>query len=248
MLAACFSLSALESAAASSIYYAQDFPNATAGNIALNSPAIDWRGYSGNFANDNSSNTASGSGFTVSNGTGSDGGAGYVFKNGGSGKGITYTSDFTPLNRSSMEIESFTFALNNNNSTDSFYVAIQLDVSGTPTWFVNATAFTVSTPLTWETKTLTFSTSASEWYNLTLDPGVSLSVGSMLSSDLPSGNLIGAGIYTTNGLITAGGPTQNIRFDSFEIAVVPEPASLSLAGACVLGIASCRILRRRKRD
>lgn len=225
------------------VIYTETFPNSTGSNIGLNTSGINWASYDGNTATNTSGNTVPGSGFTVSSAAGSGGDMGFVLKAGSSGKGLAFTSDFTPINRSLTEISSFSFDLSNANTATTFFVAIQLDVSGTPTWFVNASPFSATTTNVWESKTLNFTTAASSWYSLTVNPGVSLAVGSVLTNPLPTGNLLSAGLYATGGTLTGGGPTSNMRFDNFQIAVVPEPATTALLGLGLLAV----LFRRRQR-
>lgn len=69
-----------------------------------------------------------------------------------------------------------------------------------------------------ELKTFTFSTNASDWQILNFTSGTSMSLGSVLSSDLPAGDITAFGLYTNY-------KTKTFRFDTYEIQAdpIPEP-------------------------
>lgn len=72
---------------------------------------------------------------------------------------------------------------------------------------------------------LTFDTLANQWQTLNFTPGTSLSLGSVLGSNLTSTDITGIGFY----LINAGGSTsQAMRLDT--VMVVPEPNTFALVG------------------
>jgi hypothetical protein len=88
--------------------------------------------------------------------------------------------------------------------------------------------------------TLQFSTAAANWESLNFTPGSDLTLGSVLSSPLPSGSITGFGLYIQIANQSAG--NEKSYFDTFELDSVPEPASGGLM--CVGGL--CLLARRRR--
>jgi hypothetical protein len=95
--------------------------------------------------------------------------------------------------------------------------------------------------------TTTFSTSASAWDTLNFSPGSDLTLGSVLSSPLPAGNITGFGIYAQIA-DNSGATVTNERtfFDTFEADAtpLPEPATSGLIGLIGMPV----LLRRRGRN
>jgi hypothetical protein len=91
----------------------------------------------------------------------------------------------------------------------------------------------------------TFSTAASAWDTLNFSPGSDLTLGSTLTSPLPTGNITGFGVYAQ---IADNASATNDRtyVDNFEVDAtpLPEPASAGLIAV----VAAPMLLRRRRRQ
>ena len=212
------------------VVYTETFPNlgATQGSGDITLGSIGWSGYGGGVAIDLTNTTTH---FRVRNMSGPNTSTYGVMQNNAGGIGLSFASNLSPINRSLTEISSFDFMLYSSVITDTVYMAIQIDVGGTPTWYVSNSGINSTIATTWQAQSFSFTTAASDWRLLTLEPGVTMSVaGTTLGSPLPSGDLLAAGFYTTNGAVTSGGPNGNLRFDDYSITVtpVPEPGSGAL--------------------
>jgi hypothetical protein len=112
------------------------------------------------------------------------------------------------------DLDSVTFKLNNAVNTDQVRVAIKIDnawYATNQTYAVTTSGYTGSNWTTAETKTLNFSPTAANWRDLTFTPGSVLSLAtSTRSTDLPSGELTGIGIYT-------GANTATLRIDDIKV-------------------------------
>lgn len=237
-LLALFCVATVPSLTANEVVFTETFPRSTADVASVN-----WQTFNSANATNQSANTNFASGFVISSSTGMGGEGNYLvtsFK----GVGLTFTDKFDAIDRSITEIATLSFATSNNNTTDSYRFAIQLDLGGTTAWYATDAVFRQATAggtvfnNTGETKSFTFTTDASAWRELTFTPGSTLSLaGSSIVNDLPMGSLMAAGIYNDSN-------DDVLRWDHFEIAVIPEPA---VFGA-LLGLAGLSLcLLRRKR-
>jgi hypothetical protein len=89
--------------------------------------------------------------------------------------------------------------------------------------------------------TVPFTTAASSWETLNFTPGSDLTLGSVLTSPLPSGNITQFGVYAYIADNNEG--NERTFIDSFEVdaTAVPEPASMMLM------VCSAGLLTRRRR-
>jgi hypothetical protein len=136
----------------------------------------------------------------------------------------------------------------NASSGSTFRVRLLIMVDGA--WYVSNTSDAATeyyTPTTYGTgadfaaasveeveKTFVFTTDASSWRTFTLEEGGSISVGSILESDLSSTNITAIGFYIL------GGGTG--RLDTLQVTAIPEASTsgLILALSSLLMVAVCR--------
>lgn len=170
---------------------------------------------------------------------------GFFYASNGSGgnplNGVKYfiwTDEYT-VDRSTNEVTQISWYQGNEIKTDEDRVAIRIGSD----WYVSTQTFAQTNAVgaagdfktKAELKTFTFSTNASDWQILNFTSGTSMSLGSVLSSDLPAGDITAFGLYTNY-------KTKTFRFDTYEIQAdpIPEPAALGL-----LGLGGLSLLRRR---
>jgi hypothetical protein len=154
--------------------------------------------------------------------------------------GILWTDEQTLDRTSPGEIDSFAFDVNTNASGDTAYhPAIQIGSA----WYVMKTGASATDDKTWESKSLSFSTAAADWANLDFTPDSVLAIGSDLTSDLPSGEIVAFGLYLDMNTSGSGSMQHGtMRVDNFTVNQVPEPATMSLLAIGGLGV----LIRRRK--
>jgi hypothetical protein len=230
-------------------------------SLSVGIPTINWEAYTGSSATD--STNASTLVYSTANYGASDAVAvnsqqsGVVYPAqsahgflGGSSASLSFgtaliVTDEYSIDTSAYTVDSFTWAMGNNNTSIGVRVAVQIDGN----WYASNQLFTNTTavvsytsfPTQAETMTFTFTTDANAWRSLSLEVGTSLTIsGTTLASDLPSGTITAFGWYVE-------GMTGNsaLRLDDYTITgtAIPEPAeSASLAAMTVLLIA---MLRRR---
>ena len=149
---------------------------------------------------------------------------------------LMWTNEYL-VDRELNSITSIQYQQGNSANADATRVAIRIDSN----WYVSTTetrntgyenAFANNAL----NVTLPFSTAASAWSNLTLNPGTSLAIGLALSNPLPTGNITAFGLYTDS-------VTRTVRFDTFTINAnpIPEPTAFAALSAAVLVV-----LRRRR--
>lgn len=223
-------------AAQTTVYYQETFAGPT-GIQAYST--YGWSAHAGPFASDRSTNIFTGSNdgqFVSGSGVSPDTTLGIGAKTfATTGRtAIEWTAEFTPV--STDLVSSISFQTNNDSFTDVQRVAIRIDT----TWYVSAETFGNSSS-GWQQHTLDFTTDASAWLSLDFVPGSSLSMGVVLTSDLPSGNLTAIGLFNPD-------HTGTYRFDDVTLTtlVIPEPSTVAALGGtaalvCALG------LRRRHR-
>lgn len=157
--------------------------------------------------------------------------------------GIIYTNQFSLNPAAYTEGLTFSWTQGNNNVNALYQVALQINGS----WYASTQTFknttTVSSASDFATQaesmSFNFNTQAASWMNLNFTLGSALTLGSILSADLPSGSITGFGLYMTSpNSVTA-------RFDTFTITAVPEPATATLI---LLGTATSLLIRRRRRS
>ena len=143
------------------------------------------------------------------------------------------------LFRTGQEIETISFYLRNSDDNAPFHVAVEIGSN----WYVSGTSYTQDDSKNWTQQVFNWTTAASSWNDLnfipgneTATPGGTLSIGSPLGSDLPSGDV------TAFGLVLNGNEDNTVRVDTFEVTAIPEPATMSL-----LAIGGLGVLLKRKR-
>lgn len=217
-------LSLIASTGVQAASYIEDFTVAGTSNVGHN--GVGWQAHIGTGGTDNSANTTNAGGFVV---VPSD----YAAKANNSPIGLAWTNEFAAFDRSVEEITTLSFVSNNNNNVGTMRFAVQI---GT-TWYATNQTFTHAgggAASTWATtgeiETFNFTTVAAAWRMLNFTPNSTLSLGAVLSSDLPSGNLNAAGILIE-------GNTDIVRYDNFQINQVPEPSAAVLSSLSLLGLA-----------
>lgn len=105
----------------------------------------------------------------------------------------------------------FSWYQNNNDPADGFRLAVQIDGS----WYVTRKLFSTG-PNVWDEVSFSFVTDSASWRALNFTPKHALSLGAELTTDLPSGNITGFGLYTDSGT----GKTK--RFDTFSVSIKGE--------------------------
>ncbi len=164
----------------------------------------------------------------------------FIRATGSAAKSLMFTSEFA-IDRDAQEISSISFYLGSANLADTVRVAVQIGSS----WFVTSTTFADTVVFNagtsnFEKQTFTWTTDAAAWNSLDFTAGSSLSMGGLLSENLPAGDVTAFGLYYDFA------NANLVSFDTYEIqtSAVPEPATCSaLAGALALLAAVCR--RRR---
>lgn len=218
--------------------------NASIGNVG-------WTAYSTGTAltppNDNSCNLSSLTGRAFADLTGNQnvnaGGdaaltTGFLFFGTAAGAPLlNYTTEYQGLTTSSAD--SFSWYMGNSATTDSVRVAVQ--VAGN--WYASNTAFSTAGTTNGagfaanaEPMSFNFTTAGSAWRQMTVNPGVELSMlGTTLAGSLPADTTI-----TGFGLYASDSRAANIRIDTFSAMSVPEPVSMA-----VLGLSGLLLIRRR---
>lgn len=112
------------------------------------------------------------------------------------------------------DLDSITFRLNSSVNTDQVRVAVKVDsawYATNQTYSVTTSGYTGSNWATAELKTLNFDYTAANWRDLTFTAGSALSLAtSTRSTDLPSGELTGLGIFVSTN-------TGTIRLDDIKV-------------------------------
>lgn len=228
-------------------HYLETFPDPTPGNISHGD--VNWKAYYGTTAIDATANNVNGTGggFVLSNIVGVGGTQGYGAKADSNPFGLSYTTEFAPVNRSLTEISSISFYSRNVDAGDLFRIVIGLDVGGTTQWYASDATYKNTTGgagfgTNGELHTLNFTNAASAWRALTFTPSSVLSLGATtLGANLPGNNLVAAGLYLSGS--TGGNHAGTMRYDNFNIDIVPEPSALAL-GALGTGLLAFRRGRR----
>jgi len=164
-----------------------------------------------------------------------------LLSNNGADQFVVYTTEY---NIDGTLVNDFSWYSGSMYSGDSQRVIVQIGGN----WYASTTSQTPVNPVnngssfgsTATQSTLTFSTAAANWETLNFSAGSDLTLGSVLSSPLPSGSITGFGLYIQIANQSAG--NEKSYFDTFELDSVPEPASGGLM--CVGGL--CLLARRRR--
>jgi len=220
------------------VLYSQTFNNVTGNNTVVGT--VGWAGYLG--ANATAApNNGSVDTVMIANVAGNpstDGNSFLFAQNPNTASQIfAATTTFASINPT-------TITWKQGNSDTAIQVRLMVQSGGN--WYASSTAFTNASTYTAATfssagnaadvsKSFTFTTSASAWRSLTLTPGTSLILGSVIGSNLSSSSITGVGFFVSEPSLN-----QKARLDTLEI--VPEPTTIVMFG---LGLAGILCLRKR---
>lgn len=178
--------------------------------------------------------------------------------------GALYAANRSTVNLPSAAVTTFTSAttlnltagnsiswnMGNSTTTPSVRLMIQLGGDGSVgsgSWYASSLSFSNSSNFSLFSDfanatsgvsfSLNFSTLATDWRSVTLNPGTELSLGSTLGANLSSTTITGIGFYMVNGSTL----NSNIRLDN--LTVVPEPTTAALAMGA-LGLLALVVRRR----
>lgn len=249
------------------VLYRQVFGNSTGGNRPLSDVA--WVNYLGNTANLNGANNLASSlgkptdlgnvnsSVTATSQTNGNFFAQTPINTAGNGIQIAIASAGEVASMNSQlgapislatNLQFSWYSANDGGNNSATRLVLQIDNGvNSPYWIVSntpkTTPYSVSFNSSAALNTVDFSFAASSWSVLNFTPGSTLTIGSTLSSDLGSATITGFGILATNTNTTAA---RTMRFDTFQIASVPEPSVVMMAGCgMVLMIARRRRTQRR---
>ena len=223
------------------VIYNEQFDNSTGSSVAVNT--IGWSSYLGSTASNistqiNATVISSATGNPTADGTGY---FGFI----GTGTFPAHTGTLAFVTTfSALDIAGSTITWTMANGSTAPVIQLLIQVNGN--WYVSNQTFSnsttyasISTPTTASIlQTLNFSTQASDWSAFTLTPWSSMSVGSVLSSDLSSSSITGIGFYLSNAA------DATVRLDSLTVTV-PEPGTIALLGVCLLVLGARTIKRSR---
>jgi hypothetical protein len=128
-----------------------------------------------------------------------------------------------PISRTGQEITQVTWYMAKNANAVGSDAPSRLMVKISDQWYASEATFQNTTGTThtdWELQTFEWTTAASEWRTVTVNPGENFSRGDLLASDLPSGDIQGIGWYHFQNVTTAQG--HSVLWD--ELMVYAEPA------------------------
>jgi len=155
--------------------------------------------------------------------------------------GMLYTTQFS-LNPA--DYAGLTFSWNQGNASTNIAYRVAIQIGGS--WYASSQSFANTTAVgsvanfatQSEAKSFAFSNLAASWLALDFTLGSELELGSALSSNLPTGNITGFGIY----MASSSGATA--RMDTFTITAVPEPTTSAML---LLGAAGSLLISRKRR-
>ncbi len=127
-------------------------------------------------------------------------------------------------------VESVSFALRNQSTTENVRVALEF---GAGNWAVATDIFNNASNAVWSN--LSLDVASASWNTLNFVPSTTLSLGA--SATLPSGDLTGIGFYLTD--ITAN---SQVRIDTVSVNAIPEPSTAAFLGFGLLAL----VLRARR--
>jgi hypothetical protein len=241
-------LQSLCAASSGAVIYHESF-SATVDAVAVPASSIGWTTVGGNWKFANSTgkpqdlpNINSGSEtITGLNPTGQIA-TGFVWNDTSSGDSLITTAEYTIASSLVSQLATISWYQGNANTSMTSRVAIQ--IAGN--WYATDLAFSNSAAVSsggnfgnssGGAVLMSFDWTAvgSQWRELTIAGNDVTLSGSVLTEDLPSGDITGFGLYFSD-----RGATQ--RFDSFQIETIPETSTLAL-----VGLGAVTLMRRRRK-
>lgn len=214
--------------------YEEDFLNSTGANKATG--YVGWSSYIGSAASVRTNDPGSGSVDSIA--------LTYLAGNPSTSNGFLYAVNYQTANQIFAATETFssiaptTISWKQGNSSTSVGVRLMIQSGGN--WYATDQVFTNSSTYTASTfssssaadvsKSFEFTTLASAWRSVTLVSGSTLSLGSVLSSDLTSTQITGVGFYVQMPSATS----SIVRVDT--VTIVPEPKTTVLIGLGLIGL------------
>lgn len=214
--------------------YEQDFINNSGANAAVNT--VGWNAYLGSTATVKSADAGGGGVDRI--------GISYLAGNPNTSNGYLYTANTLTANQifaatatfSSISPTTITWREGNNNTGISVRLMVQVGGSwyATDQAFSNTVAYSTATDFSNSSspdvmKSFNFTTTASSWRSVTLVPGSTLSLGSVLTSDLVSSSITGIGFFVQSP------STLNVASRLDTLVIVPEPQTPILIGLGLIG-------------
>lgn len=172
---------------------------------------------------------------------------GYLAATNNTSMGLAMYESFSAIDLADGTI---TFSMGNQSTS----TVVRLLIQNGGNWyassqtFANTTAYNATSFSTTTTsdvrRSYAFSTAAANWMTFTLNPGTSMSLGSIAGSNLASSSITALGFYAE---LPASSPA--VRLDTVTATVpVPEPTSTAvlLGAGTLLGVIFIRRLRRNR--
>ena len=231
-------------ASADALLYTEDFANSTGTNQSFST--VGWGGYNGTNCIAASSVDNPGVGYFVASGS-TAGFAMFRPTNNTGMIGLVDTQEFSAIDRSGYSSLTFSWYQWVDNTNNASQLAVKMD----GTWYVSKDVFTNSDVLAVNGNSLTLASgraqsltlsSASGWYQMTVNPEITLSVGTTQVSLPMAGNIQAAGLYGTG---TVAGTA--ICFDNYQISgvTIPEPGTMAMLTISVIGLLAFAWRKRR---
>lgn len=241
VLIAVLGLAVASKSLGATVIYNEQFDNSTGSSAAVNT--VGWSSYLGSTASNISTQVNATVISSVAGNPTADGNGYFGFIGTGTFPAHTGTLAFVTT-FSTLDISGSTITWTMANGSTAPVIQLLIQVNGN--WYVSNQTFSNSTtyasistpPTATILQTLTFSTQASDWSAFTLTPWSSMSVGSVLSSDLSSSAITGIGFYLSNAA------DATVRLDSLTVTV-PEPGTTALLGVCLVMLGARTIKRTR---
>lgn len=230
----------LASSASAQALYEQYFNNSSS-SVNATASSVGWSAYVSSSATNISNIAGGGSEDRVS--------ISYLAGNPNTSLGFLFAANPQTSNQVFAAVTTFssitptTFSWKQGNANTGSSVRLMVQVNGN--WYATSQAFTNTVAYTAAefaastsadvSKSFAFTTTASAWRSVSLVSGSTLSLGSVLGSDLSSSAITGVGFFIQS-------PTINVSSRIDSLVIVPEPGTLGLAGAGLLGML---LVRRR---
>lgn len=219
------------------VLYSESFTHA-GGSGEVTTATVGWTSYYTATAQNIPSPTSTPR-MAIGNQPGTDATPGYLFSQ-GNGTNQTYVAfETTSFSILPTDITNITFRQGNSSAA----LGTRLIIQQGGNWYATSATFSTAAmdlptfqSTGGENESFTFSLTAASWQSLTIVPGTSLALGSVIGSDLLSSAPI-----TSIGFLTTS-QTAVTRIDEVAINGIPEPSSLLLCGIAAFGLAG----RRRK--